>query len=440
MKKQLFNKILLVSFLASCISSCTVGPIKTESSVELIKKSYKIHNTNINNADSFRALNNVIYPSNEKEHNQLDINYVDAIKSFSRNIYLKNYATENFSFSPFGLYSNLDLMSLSTDNQEVLLALDNVLGVNTQTRRTNYPLTYKNNFYLNGEYGTMQLYNGVFLNSSYEANETYINSLSSYFTEAFSVNFANDSAVSKMLQWIDQKINEKNFLRKEDFEINTYSMMYIVNTLYFRNRWLSMYNEKESKQDVFYLDSGTKNATYMNHTVYSDLYDYDKYVSCYDAYQNGYKIQYIVPKDTKDDICELIKDVDFLHEDESHLSTYKLIDLYVPKFTSEIKINFSNTLKQIGLNSLFEGKVFNYVFDNLPENMEINLSFVKQKNKIEFNEDGTEIKSVTFSGMKATSAAPIDLETYVVKLNQPFVYVIYDESDIPIYIGKLNNI
>ena len=55
----------------------------------------------------------------------------------------------------------------------------------------------------------------------------------------------------------------------------------------------------------------------MKHSYYTyDYYDYDKYISFYDYYTNKYLIQYIIPKSINDNILELVKDKNFIYEDE----------------------------------------------------------------------------------------------------------------------------
>jgi serine protease inhibitor len=66
------------------------------------------------------------------------------------------------------------------------------------------------------------------------------------------------------------------------------------------------------------------------------------------------------------------------------------------------------------------------------------ISECKQKNKVSFNEDGTTIKSVTWTGFGAGSAGPMP-DGIEVQLNQPFIYVIYDENDLPLYVGNVVN-
>ena len=76
----------------------------------------------------------------------------------------------------------------------------------------------------------------------------------------------------------------------------------------------------------------------------------------------------------------------------------------------------------------------NNVFND--ENLDVYLQLVKQKNEITFSEDGTMIKSVSYgAGNKAEST----LDGYNIKLNKPFIYIIYDVNDVPIYVGNMVN-
>jgi serine protease inhibitor len=78
--------------------------------------------------------------------------------------------------------------------------------------------------------------------------------------------------------------------------------------------------------------------------------------------------------------------------------------------------------------------------DNL-ENVNFYLQNVKQRNEVEFNEDGSTVKSVSMASMgAATAAAPMQPDgTLDVDLNQPFIYIIRDINDNPIFVGHVDN-
>ena len=141
-----------------------------------------------------------------------------------------------------------------------------------------------------------------------------------------------------------------------------------------------------------------------------------------------------------ENIYKLLDGINFLDEKEENVNDEVIINLSVPKFNSSSFVDFSEVLKGLGLISPFnkDGKSFNNIFTNLNDADSIFLKYVKQKNVISFNEDGTTIKSVSFGGFGASSAAP--MTTLTVRLDRPFVYVIYDPSGLPIYIGNVDTI
>ena len=65
---------------------------------------------------------------------------------------------------------------------------------------------------------------------------------------------------------------------------------------------------------------------------------------------------------------------------------------------------------------------------------------VIQKNSIELNEDGTSIKSITFtqSGIYAKSGKEKE-EELIIKIDKPFIYIIRDKNKLPIFIGYIDD-
>ena len=114
----------------------------------------------------------------------------------------------------------------------------------------------------------------------------------------------------------------------------------------------------------------------------------------------------------------------------------------VPKFQASSLIDFSEILKNLGLKKAFnrEAKSFNYAFTSLDKDDSVFLKYVKQKNTIKFDEDGTIAKTVSMAGIgKATSSSIIE-NTFSVRLNQPFIYIIEDSNGLPLYVGSINQL
>ena len=451
-KKNLLPlKIALISVTCSIVMVFAVPilmiGLQTHDSFKMAKKQYSIHEIeNIEN-NSFKSLNKITYPSAELKENIISESFKNGYNNFSYQTYKNLNKQDNFAYSPASLYSNLSLLSLASNDETINETIDEILGVSKENRNNNYKYFYENNYYAN-ELGTTQMYSGVFLSNQYEVNQQFINSLTNYYAEAYSLDFTNSKDVNKMMSWVDQKVDSENFIDPSLLNLDDTSAFVMMSTMYFNNKWYSSYDIKNSYEDIFVTSNkANTQATFMNHEYFGDLYEYESYVAVYDKYTNDRKIIYIVPKNISDNIYELTKDVDILKDDESKLLVNKetlepiLIDLHLPKFNASYIIDFKETLSNMGLSKMYDSdsKSFNNAFTNLNDRS-IYLQSLMQKNEISFNEDGTTIKSVSFS-LGAGAAGPMpELDTYIVKLNQPFIYVIYDNQDMPIFIGHVDNV
>ena len=120
-----------------------------------------------------------------------------------------------------------------------------------------------------------------------------------------------------------------------------------------------------------------------------------------------------------------------------------MINLSTPKFTTKSDIDFYKCLDNLGFGDIYNKNIdsFKNAFDD--EKLDDYNSYIqkiKQKNEVEFNEDGSIVKSVTMSTLAATDIAPpMGNDTLDVKLNQPFIYIIRDINDTPIFVGHVDN-
>ena len=117
-----------------------------------------------------------------------------------------------------------------------------------------------------------------------------------------------------------------------------------------------------------------------------------------------------------------------------------VINLSVPKFKREINLDIIPILKELGLEKLFDrnDSTFNNPFI-IEENKNYYVDKVFQKNRIDLNEDGTTIKSITFASsnifVKSAGEKEINIE-----LDRPFIYIIKDRNRLPIFIGYIDDL
>ena len=386
-------------------------------------------------------LNTINYPD-QKGSFEVNDDYISDVNNFAYEIFLNGLDEQNFGYSPISLYMHLDILS-TLAGEEYQYIFDNLLGSDVSSRQANFINTFKNNFYNKKDIGTY-LYNGFFMNNDLDIDNYYINGLTNRYTEAFKVDFTNSDHVDFMKEWIVQHSPFSSLELQDIFNLiddNDLAIFYLFSTMYFVNKWMNPYDKNETKlQDFTNLNNTITQANFMSHIYLGDIYDYGDYVSFYDYYFNGYKVQYLTPKNKDDSIFDLIKDINFLNEDENKLISNTPIELSIPKFNISQMVDCDELL----IKNEFGKELFNqdnYIFNEALNviNVPIYLSICKQQNRIIFNEDGTKIKTLTFS-LPAGSVAPLPNDGYAITLDSPFIYVIKDFNDIPIFIGEITNL
>ena len=378
-------------------------------------------------------LNNIILPSTESNflYNET---YLDSFYKFSYNFFVDlNYT----NFSPLTLYNILINIYMAISDKEQLDILNNILKLNNDERIIFYSQIFKNNNFNNSE-GEIKISNGAFYNSdNVEENKTYINQITKTYTECYKLSYEND--FNFITEWINKSIKEKNFMKKDSFKNEEGINLLLFSSLYYQQKWATKYVDSETYKSLFYIDNiNNKEVDFMKHSYYLDYYyDYDNYISFCDFYSNYYSIQYIIPKSLNDSILELVKNKNFLLDNDTNkINNRTFITLSVPKFKIKNEIDFIPLLEKLGLE-----KIFNKDYSNLNNPFIIKkgynyyLNEVIQKNIIELNEDGTIIKSIS-------AARIIEYDIYIdlgfeIKLNQPFIYIIRDRNKLPIFIGYI---
>lgn len=446
---SLSSFILVISAIP--LASC--GWFHKEESVKEYKRNYRFNEIKIAEQNTFRKLNDITYPQGESPvRSTLLDSEKDAFSNFSNLTYhaiANSHNAENMSYATIGLYSLMNEMYGAISRDDLKADYDELLGLTETERKAFYSKLMKANSFAN-EDSTTQLKNAAFFTNEFNYSETYLSKLSDLYCEAYQLSFANEA--SKMVEWVNKAVNSDGFIDTKFLELTEDSVLYLFSTLYFKNMWANKYLAADNVQDDFTLSNGSKvQATYMKHSYMTEsYYDYGDYIAVTDYYSRGAaSITYLIPKKIEDNIFELTKDVNIFEDDETKLvkddseyHSYITVNLKTPKFTLKTDLNFKESFPALGLSSIFNSDYdsFHNAFNDANLNdSNIYVSVMKQRNEVEFNEDGTIVKSVSMAGMSKETAMYIDGQTLDVDLNQPFIYIIRDCNDTPIFVGHVDN-
>ena len=417
----------------------------TENFADSVKKArFSMYDTNLLESETFKRLNSITYDE-EKKNEPISEDFVTYVNSFTEKTYQGFNKTSNFAYSPLMTYTQMDLISLALSDDEAIAEVNAALGTSDmEFRGTNVRNAMLNNSYANKEYkSTVQTKNAVFYDpdrAESEINQNFLTGLTARRAEAYSMSYNLDNDINNILKWIDESVNETGFLTKQDLEIDEDTFIMFVSSLYFDNAWRSKYVAKDTEDDNFYLNNDeTITTKFMNHVILNEYRDFGDYVSVKDDYRYGYYVEYFVPKKLEDNIFNVLPN-DFLTKEVEPKHT--AISLSVPKLDMTCKNDITDIIKGTGIQKMYEHKSGHHYIDNACETPNFEdaswVKFTKQKTSVSFDEDGTVVKSITFSvGNGTDSYHPSN--GYAVRLNQPFVYVIKDSNGLPLVLGAVNN-
>lgn len=448
--------VVIVGVIAVPASAILFSSLEIKESVKAYNRHYSLNEIRIAESNTFKKLNTVSYPDGSAPSPiRTTEEESKAYNNFSNLTYHSLVDTskkDNMSYSVVGLYSVINEMTNATSREELKEKLNTLLGLNESSRVTFYDKVMKaNSFASDGS--TIQLKNSAFFNNEFNYNQEFVNSLTKLYCEAYQINF--ESEASKMVEWVNQAVNSNGFIDEKFLEMNDETQLYLLSTLYFKNGWENKYLSDQNIKDDFYLSSDkTVKATYMNHSYLTQFYyDYGSYISVTDYYfSRRASVTYLVPKKVEDNIFDLTKEMNIFEEKEENkvisFDEYNgnkpiTINLTTPKFVSKSDIDFKACLTNLGFEDIFDRDIdsFKNAFDDEKlEDYNVYIQKIKQKNEVEFNEDGSIVKSVTMASFGAAgSAGPIYSDTLDVKLNQPFIYIIRDINGTPIFVGHVDN-
>ena len=380
-------------------------------------------------------LNQINFPTSKSNYSY-DEEHLNKYYNFTHNFFQNLNYTD---FSPISLYSILINIYMAISDTELSELLNKILGLNNEELILFYSQIFKNNYFKNAD-GEIMISNGAFYNSDrVKENPSFVNQMTKTFTECYKLSYNKD--FNFIQEWINKSLKEKKESSKENINNKNEIGILFYSNLYYNQKWKTKFVDEKSYNDFFYIDNeNKKEINFLKHSYYVDNYfDYDKYISFCDYYNNHYSIQYIVPKSINDNILNLVNNINFIYENETNKKNETYITLSVPKFKIDNEIDFIPILKNMGFEKLFNKK---YSTLNNPFIIEDNYNYYLeqfiQRTKVELNEDGTIIKTKTFGSVIAKSASLYE-RGLEVKLNQPFIFIIRDINKLPIFIGHIKD-
>ena len=248
-----------------------------------------------------------------------------------------------------------------------------------------------------------------------------------YNAQIEALDFGKSSSLDKINNWC--KKNTDGMIPSILDRLSPNAAMCLLNAIYFKATWTEKFDPKDTRDMDFTMPDGSTSQHKMMHR--KALAAYDKNDLCEMLYlpygSNGYGMYVLLPVEGKtvDDVIQGLS-AEGVKEQLFEMGPHE-VDILMPRFTTSNETMLNEVLSAMGMPRAFNPQYAE--FPNMAQGKNLFVSMMKQKAKIEVNEEGTKASSVTISQMGVTAPPPAPQYQQVdFHATRPFVYYIIESS------------
>ncbi|XP_055861434.1 serpin B4-like [Biomphalaria glabrata] len=362
-----------------------------------------------------------------------------ASSDFSQRLYQKVALNEsNIVYSPYSIHSLLTMTSLGARG-DTAAEMKNVLSI-TSLGESVHSLYRETIQQLNSQTDVQLLTgNAIFINPSYPIVPEFIQETANeYFalTDHFEFS-ANEGPEKTINDYVEVKTGHMVKDVLEPDTIDNYTVMLLVNTLFFNGTWNSPFNETETRKQDFQTPGGAVKQVDMmsGYQIETNIKtdDVNKVDVAEIAFKGKRFALYIALPQEVDGITDLeilLQKAGKVDELFTDLKTEN-VEMAIPKFKIETKIELDDFLIDMGMVQAFSFELAD--FSGLSQEAQVYISRVIHKAVIEVQESGTVAAAATaakISGRKKLLSFIAD---------HPFLFFLRDkETGQVIFQGKFS--
>lgn len=249
------------------------------------------------------------------------------------------------------------------------------------------------------------------------------------------LDFLDPNAPSVINKWVESSTKGK--IEKIIDRIDPYTVMFLINALYFKGIWRYKFDKGKTKDMPFHTIKGEERTVPM--MTQSGKFQYlrgDEFQAISLPYGDGRVSMYIFLPDPDRSINLFLKELS-LEKWEEWIEGFKEEegDIFIPRFKLEYEEVLNDALKALGMEAAFDPDRANFEGMRTPP-PNLFIQEVKHKTVVEVNEEGTEAAAVTSVGVGIT-AIP---QKFTFMADRPFFFAICDNKiGAIIFMGVLRN-
>ncbi|WP_052307050.1 serpin family protein [Acetobacterium woodii] len=349
---------------------------------------------------------------------------------------------ENMMISPVGVTLAMDMAynGAEGETKAVMAKALNIQGIDTERLNKNnrallYLLTSAEPKVI------LNIADSLWLDQSFEFSEPFRQTVKdNYQAQTEELDFSDPKSADTINKWVKDK-TAGVIDQIVDAPIDSETMMFLINTVYFKGAWTSPFDQEQTSEQNFKTGNGQTVATPM--MFQSGAFDYLKTVD-FQAVR--------LPYGDEQKMAMIL----FLPNEESSLVEFqgqlnqenwsnwmnqlaqKEGTIMLPRLTLTTEESLKQALTDLGMGVAFEaGKADFSGMTTAGSGGDIKISDVKHKTYLQVDERGTEAAAATSVEIGLTSMPTYDFE---LRFDRPFFYAIQDrETGAIIFLGSVSD-
>ena len=340
--------------------------------------------------------------------------------------------SENRVYSPISLYVALSMLTEMTAGETKQQVMELLGAADSETLRQTVRDLWMS-VYLDDGRSVCRLANGAFLRENADVKQEAVDTLADWhFASTYRVPMGTEEADKAIAGWLNQ--NTGGLLSEETGNIRTdgNDLLRLYNTIYYKSSWRDAFESSRTREDVFTAANGAKQKTEFMHRTESGSYRKgDGYTAAPRSLNYG-RMVFVLPDEgvTPE---SLLQRQGFLAELTGDYSAAELV-WSVPKFDVKSSTELNGVLQALGVTDAFD--MAEADFTPLTDNGAF-LSSAMQAARVKIDEEGVEAAAYTEIVCADSDMMEVP-PTVEMDLDRPFLFVIFDNSNVPLFVGTVN--
>ena len=341
---------------------------------------------------------------------------------------------ENIVYSPVSLYAALGMLTELTDGETKQQVMELLGAADTEALRQQIKDLWLSVY--RDDDAVCRLANAAFLRENADVKQSATDTLAEwYYASSYRVPMGTEEADRAIASWLNQQTG--GLLAEETGNIRTdaANLLRLYNTIYYKAGWWEPFKSSRTKADTFTAADGSEQrADFMHLTETGDVLWGEGYTAAPKSLKCG-RMVFVLPDEGVTPESLLARD-GFLTE---LTGEYSMADVVwsVPRFDVKTSVDLKDILKALGVTDAFDGNMAD--FTPLTDNGAM-VNSVMQAARVKIDEEGVEAAAYTEIVAKESSAMIEPPPVVEMNLNRPFLFVIFDGNDVPLFVGTVQTV